>query len=131
MDNNTRRFIPSSAVDGDTLRTNLVDLGYHTAKYQKVEYRLLGVNCPESNKAASKLAGLAAKAFTVAWIAEHLHGGIYLNALTVKVPGDDGQLTLTDSFGRYIATISCYLHEEHGSLNQALLDAGHAVVKVY
>jgi len=126
------RFQSSIAVDGDTIRTELVDLGYHQAAYRKIEYRLFGLDAPESNRPKSRKQGLAAKAFTDAWITEHLHGGKWLFAETRKVPGPDGMLTLNDSFGRYVATILCYEHpDDHPSLNQALLDAGLAVVKHY
>jgi endonuclease YncB( thermonuclease family) len=128
MDDYERRFIPSRIIDGDTITTDLVDLGYHQAAYKGIEYRLHGLNCPEKNRAATKAAGMAAKAFTAAWCKEHLHGGKYLVARTVKVPGEDGALTLTDSFGRYIATILC---TEGHELNQALIDSGNAVVKDY
>lgn len=127
----TARFLSPRAVDGDTLATDLVDLGYHTGAINKIEYRLYGLDCPEKNRPKTRVAGLAAKAFTEAWVAEHLHDGRWLSATTVKVPGPDGNMTLYDSFGRYIATISCYIDDTHPTLNQALLDNGHAVVKHY
>jgi len=122
MDSYERRFIPSRVMDGDTITTDLVDLGYHTAAFDRIRYRFLGVDTPETDDKATRAAAMVAKAFTGGWIAEHLHGGKWLIARTVKDPHDG---TLTDSFGRYIATILC---TQGHDLNQALLDSGNAVV---
>lgn len=123
MDNYERRFVPGRAVDGDTLETDRVDLGFHQSATDDIRFRLYGVNCPETSKRAQHAAGLVAKAFTEAWIAEHLHGGTYLICKTTPVPG----VALQDSFGRYIALIFCMSPEHPGSLNQALVDSGNAV----
>ena len=124
-DNYQRWFIPGRVVDGDTITADSVDLGY--LRYVREEndpirYRLLGVNCPESNRPESRAAGLAAKEFTKAWIAEHLtHGdGTSLVAHTVKADGHK----LTDSFGRFLADILC---ADGHSLATDLLTSGHAV----
>jgi len=121
-DNYVRRFVPGRAVDGDTLETDRVDLGFHQSATDDIRFRLYGINCPEKNKPATRTAGLAAKAYTQAWLSEHLHGGQYLVCRTLPVPG----VALQDSFGRYIALVFC-MQTEHVSLNKALLDAGHAV----
>jgi endonuclease YncB( thermonuclease family) len=117
-----RRFVPFRAVDGDTLETLRVDLGFHQAAVDDIRFRLYGLNCPETSKRAQRAAGLAAKAYTEAWIAEHLHSEMYLICKTTPVPG----VALQDSFGRYIAQIFCTV-EEHPSLNVSLVRDGHAV----
>jgi endonuclease YncB( thermonuclease family) len=117
-----RRFVPSRSIDGDTLETDRVDLGFHQSATDDIQFRLYGINCPEKNKAATKAAGLAAKKYTEDWCAEHLHGGKYLLSKTLPVPG----VALQDSFGRYIAQIFCTA-EDHPSLNVSLVRDGHAV----
>lgn len=121
-DSYVRRFVPGRAVDGDTLETDRVDLGFHQSATDDIRFRLYGINCPEKNRPATKAAGLAAKAYTEAWLAEHLHGGKYLVCRTLPVPG----VALQDSFGRYIALVFC-MSEEHPSLNSCLVRDGHAV----
>jgi len=116
MDNYERRFRPGRIIDGDTIVTDLVDLGYHQAAYSGVEYRLLRINCPETNRPASRAAGLVAKAFTAAWVTEHAgHDPAgWLYATTRK----------TDSFGRYLAEVACAAGH---NLSDALLASGNAV----
>jgi endonuclease YncB( thermonuclease family) len=115
-DNYTRRFTVARVIDGDTLVAGVIDLGYHTAATPGVEYRFLRVNCPETNRPASRPAGLVAKAFTVDWIAQHAahdpEGWLY--ATSQK----------TDSFGRYLAEIECAAGH---NLSDALLISGNAV----
>lgn len=114
-DNYVRRFTVGRVIDGDTIVVSAVDLGYHTAATE-VEYRLLRVNCPETNRPASRPAGLAAKAFTADWLAQHVghDPGFWLYAATQK----------TDSFGRYLAEVACGAGH---SLSDALLISGNAV----
>lgn len=122
MDNYERRFVPARVIDGDTITTDLVDLGYHVAAFDRIQYRFLGIDTPEKNRKATMAAAMVARGFVGAWIAEHLHSGKWLVARTVRDPKDG---TLTDNFGRYIATILCVQGHD---LNQALLDSGNAVV---
>jgi endonuclease YncB( thermonuclease family) len=123
VDNYERRFIPARTVDGDTLKTDRVDLGFHQSATDDIQFRLYGINCPESNKRATAAAGKAATRFTAQWVSEHLHGGTYLVCKTLPVPG----VQLQDSFGRYIALIFCMSSEHPQSLNAALVESGNAV----
>lgn len=120
MDNYERRFVPGRAVDGDTLETDRVDLGFHQSATDDIRFRLYGINCPESNKRSSAAAGKAATRYTQAWLEEHLHGEKYLVCKTLPVPG----VALQDSFGRYIAQVFCFSGH---SLNKALVDSGNAL----
>jgi len=110
-DNYERAFTVASVVDGDTIKVADVDLGYH-CHIHGVQYRVLGVNCPELHKPTLEV-GKAAKAYTEWWLTEHAtHGGLY--ATTTK----------TDDFGRYLAAIGC---GDGHDLSTSLLLNGHAV----
>lgn len=98
-------------VDGDTLDLD-VDLGFRVHVHERI--RLLGINAPEVT-GASKPAGLQA--------AQWLDG---------QIGGPGGQVLLQvsgqDKYGRWLGTI--YRDDGTGqlvNLNQALLQAGHAV----
>ncbi len=97
-------------VDGDTLLVEL-DTGFHSTRWEKL--RLLGIDCPEV-VGGDKQAGLDAANFVRAWVASDTDTWPYL-VHTVK----------TDSFGRYLATIT--RKADGVSLADALLEAGHAV----
>ncbi len=112
----TARFKPGRLVDGDTLYAAIVDLGYGVstgAIAEDVEYRFLRVNTPESNRKATRDAGLAAKAFTADWLKTHLHTGDWLYATTKR----------RDNFGRWLAEITC---TEGHNLSDDLITAGHS-----
>lgn len=84
-------------IDGDTL-TLVVDLGFgiqigHDPR-QEIRVRLLGLDCPEVH-GPTKAAGLAAAAYTRAWLAEAGATDWPLIVQTEK----------PDSFGRYLATV--------------------------
>jgi len=115
-DNYTRRVRIERIIDGDTVVAGAIDLGYHVQTTAGIEYRLLKINCPESNRPASRTAGLAAKQYTVDWLAEHTahdpDGWLY--ATTQK----------TDSFGRFLAEIVC---GQGHDLSDDLLTSGNAV----
>lgn len=100
-------------VDGDTLVGHL-DLGMK----QKVEseyVRLHGVDCPETRgRNSDPVYGPAATAFAQAW----------LDAATTLVV-DSLDFRPHDSFGRVLGVV--YRDDDSVSLNQALIDAGHAV----
>jgi len=115
-DNYTRRVRIQRTIDGDTIVAAAIDLGYHVQTTAGIEYRLLRCNAPESNRPASRAAGLTAKQFTIDWIAIHTHHDIdgWLYATTQK----------TDSFGRYLADINC--GQDH-NLSDDLLTSGNAV----
>ncbi len=106
------RGIVRYIVDGDTFDV-FVDIGWNEYRYTTV--RLAGVNAPESNRAATKEAGLAAKAYV----------------LDVMPPGTRVKLYTRpdpDSFGRYIADA---ILEDGRSLATMLVDSGNAVYKTY
>jgi endonuclease YncB( thermonuclease family) len=112
VDDYVRAFTLGRIIDGDTITAATVDLGYHV-RITNIEYRLLRINCPESNHAATRAAGLSATSYTTAWLAVHtLCGGLL--ARTVK----------TDSFGRYLAEVTC---TQGHNLSDALLGSGNAV----
>ena len=112
-------------VDGDTVDL-FIDKGGH--QYTLWRIRLANINTPEVH-GLSREAGLAASAFTQAWM-EAAH------ATAKECISTDGGLTFTwplaitthksDSFDRYVAVI---IHREGDpeSLNDALLRTGNAV----
>lgn len=99
-------------VDGDTFDM-LIDFGFNEYRYMPV--RLAGVDAPETNRSATKVAGLAAKDF----------------AMSVMPVGSRVVLHTwpdPDSFGRYIASVTLETGEDLADL---LVNAGHAVRRVY
>ena len=109
-------------VDGDTLDVT-IDRGMHDYSVERL--RLLGVNAPETNKAATRKAGLAAAEFVREWLAAHAR------ELDGPVPGVDPErwplivrTEKSDTFGRYLADVEC--RAGHG-LNAALVERGHAI----
>jgi endonuclease YncB( thermonuclease family) len=95
-------------VDGDTFDF-LIDKGFNGYDYHAV--RLYGVDTPETNRAASKAAGLAAKEF----VQRAMPVGARVVLRTLADP---------DSFGRYLAAIQL---EDGRDLATELIRAGHAV----
>jgi endonuclease YncB( thermonuclease family) len=95
-------------VDGDTFDC-LVDVGWNDYKYRPV--RLLGVDTPETNRAATKAAGLAAKAY----VQQLIPVGAPVLLHTIPDP---------DSFGRYLARIQL---RDGRDLTDLILVAGHGV----
>jgi endonuclease YncB( thermonuclease family) len=100
-------------IDGDTIMVTaviwLAPDGRPLAMPERV--RLLGVNTPESNKKPTQEAGLAAKAFTQAWLAARP-----VSTLVLTICG-------RDSFGRALA----HIEAPDGTLSAALLASGHGV----
>jgi endonuclease YncB( thermonuclease family) len=109
-DGYVRAFTLGRVIDGDTIVVDEIDLGYHVA-VMGVEFRLLRVNCPEMHK-PTRAAGEQAREFTVQWFADH-EGRAPFYAQTVK----------TDSFGRYLAEVTC----AGDNLSDDLLASGNAV----
>ncbi|MDX5401068.1 MAG: thermonuclease family protein [Rhodobacterales bacterium] len=107
----TYRAIVRRIVDGDTVDCD-VDMGFRAWRMNE-RFRLAGVNTPEM-RGPDRDAGRAAKAFVESLIAP----GAEIIIETAKDP---------DSFGRWIATV--YINNQ--SLNDALVDHGHAVRKSY
>lgn len=95
-------------VDGDTLDC-LVDFGFNHYHYAAV--RILGVNSPETNRPASREAGLAALAF----VREVAPIGTPCVLVTLPDP---------DSFGRYLARV---VFEDGRNLGTLIIQAGHGV----
>lgn len=105
-------------IDGDTVDTR-VDAGFRN--YRRERLRLLGVNAPEM-KGATREAGLAARAYVEAWLAEAELGAT-----------DDSwpliiETSKSDAFGRFLAVV--WRVSDGACLNEALLADGHAVVDI-
>ncbi len=103
-------------IDGDTIDVE-IDQGLHTYRVERL--RLLGVNTPElhSPVAEVRTAAQDAKALTVQWLSDHLHGLTAPNEWPLLIRTEKA-----DAFCRYLADVYCT--QEH-SLTQALLDAGY------
>lgn len=101
-------------VDGDTVDC-VVDLGFTVQV--RTRFRLYGVNTPETNRKASREAGKAAQAFAEG-----------MAPVGTQVVVDSRK---TGKYGRWLAVVhpvdpeGCVLAV---SVNEALLEAGHAVV---
>jgi micrococcal nuclease len=107
-------------IDGDTLHLE-IDLGFNVVIRDKV--RLYGVNTPETSgpKAKTeKTAGAAATAFVTAWVADK--PAVVLRSHDAKAIGQE-------KYGRWLAVLT----PAGGgiSLNDALIESGHAVKLVY
>lgn len=90
-------------VDGDTLWLD-VDLGFDVRR--KDSFRLYGIDAPELSTDAGKTAK--------AWLEDAVSGGIDM-LTTYK--------DTREKYGRYLGT----LWKNGRNLNQAMVDAGHAV----
>ncbi len=105
-------------VDGDTIDL-IIDLGFKITTHQRI--RLAGINTPEiySVKMDSEeyQKGMAAKLFVEKRLAANN------NEVIVETT------KLTGKFGRYIGTIR--LADSQVSLNEELVNEGHAVLVVY
>ena len=99
----------SRIVDGDTVDV-VVDLGFDVR--HKTRVRLFGINTPEcrTKDLAEKAAGLSAKERL-----QDLLNGVPVTIITNK----------KDKFGRYLGTL--YVEGAETSVNQTLIDEGHAV----
>ena len=102
------RGVVKHIVDGDTLDV-MLDVGLN--RYPYVTLRLRGVDAPEINRAATRVAGQAARDF-VATLAP-------LGTPCVVTTEPDAQ-----TFGRYVATVTL---ADGTDLGDALVAAGHAV----
>lgn len=100
-------------VDGDTVYLD-VDLGFRV--YGQFEFRLYGINCPEMNTPEGK----AAKQFVIDWFSNSNIQGV-VQVQSYKDP---------EKFGRWLGYILPPVEypASVGSLNQLLVDSGHAVV---
>lgn len=94
-------------VDGDTVVAR-IDLGCRITLTQHL--RLLGINTPERRDA---VAWKAARDYLVALVDE-------AETITVRTRKDE-----TEKYGRYLALL--FRDSETESLNQRMVDAGHAV----
>ena len=101
----------TKVVDGDTVYGD-VDLGLNIG-FKKMEFRLSGINTPET-KGATREAGLTSKKFVEDAI---------LNKEVIIVTKKDGK----EKYGRYLAEIFFLVGAEWISLNKTLLDKSLAV----
>jgi micrococcal nuclease len=101
----------TKVVDGDTVYGD-VDLGFNIG-FKKMEFRLSGINTPET-KGATREAGLTSKKFVEDAI---------LNKEVIIVTKKDGK----EKYGRYLAEIFFLVGAEWISLNKTLLDKSLAV----
>lgn len=102
------RAVVRHHVDGDTFDC-LVDFGFNLYSYAPI--RLRGVDTPETNRARTRTAGLAA----LAYLREILPVGSRVQLYTEPDP---------DSFGRYLAFT---LREDGQDVSTMLVEAGHGV----
>jgi micrococcal nuclease len=102
------RAVVRHHVDGDTFDM-LIDFGFNEYRYATV--RLYGVDTPETNRAATKAAGLAAKFF--------VQGVMPVGARVLLSTRPD-----PDSFGRYLADVQL---EDQSDLGSLIVKHGHAV----
>jgi endonuclease YncB( thermonuclease family) len=102
---------PSAVIDGDTVDLRF-DQGLRNQRIERV--RLLGPNTPEV-RGPTRPAGLAAKAYTEAWLTECV-GEWPLLVETSKA----------DAFGRWLAVI--WRVVDGRCLNEDVIVAGHAVL---
>lgn len=102
------RAVVRHHVDGDTVDV-LMDRGWNDYPYCTV--RVLGVDCPEKNRAATREAGLAA----LAYVQDILPVGSRVRLHTEPDP---------DSFGRYLARVEL---EDGRDLTDLIIAAGHGV----
>jgi endonuclease YncB( thermonuclease family) len=111
MDNYERRINVTRVIDADTIVVD-VDLGMHQW-FHNVQLRLLRINAPEVHGPTAE-AGRTATAYTYDWLTIHArHGRTF------------GRTELTDSFGRYLAEVTC---EQGHNLSDDLLASGNAVL---
>ena len=96
----------TKVVDGDTVYGD-VDLGFNIG-FKKMEFRLSGINTPET-KGATREAGLTSKKFVEDAI---------LNKEVIIVTKKDGK----EKYGRYLAEIFFLVGAEWISLNKTLLE---------
>ena len=96
-------------VDGDTFDA-FIDIGLNEYPYRIC--RILGIDAPETNRAASREAGVAAKAY----LESLMPVGSPVQLVTRPDP---------DSFGRYLVRV---MVKDGTDVGAAMLAAGHAVV---
>lgn len=102
--------VVARVVDGDTVYFD-VDLGF-TVHYS-IDVRLLDIDAPEVYGAHATEAGRQAKAYMESLCPPG-------QAVLLHTQRDD-----TGKYGRYLATV--YLPGDDVSLNQKMIDSGHAV----
>lgn len=107
-------------IDGDTVEVE-IDLGFHI--FVRDTVRLYGVNTPETHgpKAKTeKVAGLEATAFVQSWVTKNP---------MVTLRSHDARALGQEKYGRWLAVVSPAFGGT--SLNDELIQAGHAVALVY
>ena len=117
-------------VDGDTLDLR-VDLGFTVDV--EVRARLYGIDTPEvygvKHSSGEYARGKEASAFAIDWLVESLLGKGSVHDAQVLIVSHDGRKIHTGKYGRWLVEV--YRDGDAKSLNQALVDAGHAVLKDY
>lgn len=114
------RAVIENVVDGDTVDATL-DVGAQSYPYRTLRLMafldgaLVGVNAPEKNRADTKVAGLAA----MAWTAQQCPPGTPVLTQTEPDP---------DSFGRLLG---CIRLVDGRDLGASLVAAGHAIFQNY
>ncbi len=108
-------------IDGDTIQAHL-DCGMRIYRVERL--RLLSVNTPElrARDPAERLAAIAAKNYTEAWVADHAAHASAETGTTADWPLIV-RTVKADSFGRWLADVTC--GGSH-NLNADLLSSGHA-----
>ncbi len=113
-----RRARATRVIDGDTVDV-VIDLGFYINAAHRL--RLLGLDTPELHDRDPEMRARAeaAKSYTADWLDEHVaHASEADWPYSVRTEK-------SDVFGRFLAYVEC--GQEH-SLNDALLESGHAVV---
>ena len=110
-------------IDGDTLVV-LVDLGFNI--FTKATVRLYGIDTPEKfgvkKDSEEYKRGMAASGFTESWVK--------LNGPRVVLRSYSGKQLEHEKYGRWLADVYP-TKAPSTSLNTALVEAGHAIVRLY
>jgi len=116
----------SRVVDGDTLDLR-IDCGFTVSV--DVRVRLYGIDTPEvygvKKNSEEYKKGMEAHEFVEQWL---LQTGTILNA-PVTITSFDGKRLGQGKYGRWLAEV--YRKGDSLSLNEALVKAGHAVLRNY
>jgi len=126
--------------DGDSVKLR-VDRGFEDSWYPKKGFRLFGINTPENHgvKIGSEeyVKGMAAFEFAREWYGVPEDGGKWYRGtfwLTEPAPvlirSHDGMQYKSGKYGRWLVEV--YGPSGEGSsLNEELVNSGHAVLKAY
>ena len=109
-------------IDGDTVQCT-IDQGLRI--YRDERLRLLGVDTPElrASDPAVRLKATAARDYTAAWVLEHAAHASEETGTTVTKWPFIARTVKADSFGRWLADVSCGAGH---NLSADLLSSGNA-----